>query len=238
MMRNKLKSSYKSKFILLDNGHGFDTPGKRSPDGNFKEYSWCRKFVQLLKYELEEWGYNVIRVVPEENDISLSTRISRINKLCDTYGVSNCIVISIHNNAAGNGDKWYNATGFEAYTSPGKTKSDKLAEFICQEIELEGITLRKDVSDGDLDKEEYFGILTKTYCPAVLTENMFMDSVEDVKYLNSLDGLFTLLKAHVAGIRRYFEDYDGNHESWLENNFNWNSYWNNKFNKYNECNEE
>lgn len=22
--------------ILLDNGHGFDTPGKRSPDGHFR----------------------------------------------------------------------------------------------------------------------------------------------------------------------------------------------------------
>ena len=28
--------------ILLDNGHGQDTPGKRSPDGFFREYAYTR----------------------------------------------------------------------------------------------------------------------------------------------------------------------------------------------------
>ena len=28
--------------ILLDNGHGFDTSGKRSPDGHFREYAFNR----------------------------------------------------------------------------------------------------------------------------------------------------------------------------------------------------
>lgn len=28
--------------ILLDNGHGVDTPGKRSPDGALREYAWNR----------------------------------------------------------------------------------------------------------------------------------------------------------------------------------------------------
>ena len=26
--------------ILIDNGHGVDTPGKRSPNGNLCEYAW------------------------------------------------------------------------------------------------------------------------------------------------------------------------------------------------------
>ena len=40
----------------------------------------------------------------------------------------NCIYISIHVNAAGNGSKWMNATGWSAYTSIGKTAADKLAD--------------------------------------------------------------------------------------------------------------
>lgn len=28
--------------ILIDNGHGIDTPGKRSPDGVLREYAWNR----------------------------------------------------------------------------------------------------------------------------------------------------------------------------------------------------
>lgn len=219
-------NSRHAKVILLDNGHGINTPGKRSPNGEFREYKWCRDFVKLLKYELEEWDYNVILVTPEEEDISISNRIVRVNKLCDKYGIANCVLVSIHNNAAGNGEKWYNASGFEAYTSPGRTKSDVLAEFLCQEIKLEDIKLRYDGEDGDHDKEAYFSILTKTKCPAILTENMFMDSEKDLEFLNSKKGVNKLLKAHVCAIRRYFEDFDGTHESWLEHNSNWNNYWN------------
>ena len=35
--------------ILLDSGHGVDTPGKRSPDGVLREYKWCREMTQLVK---------------------------------------------------------------------------------------------------------------------------------------------------------------------------------------------
>jgi N-acetylmuramoyl-L-alanine amidase len=226
----------KDKLIILDNGHGITTPGKRSPDGNFREYKWCRDFVKLLKYELEEWGYNVALLVPEDDDISISARIVRANKLCDAYGVSNCILISIHNNAAGNGDKWYNVTGFEAYTSPGRTKSDTLAEFIYEEIEREGIKVRKDEADGDADKEATFSILSKTRCPAMLTENMFMDSERDVEFLNSDEGKDKLLKAHIIAIRRYFEDFSGTFDTWLSHNTNWTLYCNKRAKKYgNEC---
>ena len=31
--------------ILLDNGHGENTPGKKSPDGSLKEYAYARDIV-------------------------------------------------------------------------------------------------------------------------------------------------------------------------------------------------
>lgn len=34
--------------ILLDNGHGQNTPGKRSPDGHFREYAYNR-FLAVIK---------------------------------------------------------------------------------------------------------------------------------------------------------------------------------------------
>ena len=33
----------RSPKILIDNGHGVETPGKRSPDGILREYAWNRK---------------------------------------------------------------------------------------------------------------------------------------------------------------------------------------------------
>lgn len=33
--------------ILIDNGHGENTPGKRSPDGTFREYAYTRAEFNL-----------------------------------------------------------------------------------------------------------------------------------------------------------------------------------------------
>ena len=203
------------RVVMLDNGHGKTTDGKRSPDGKFKEYKWTRMFVKLLKYQLEKYGYIVFDIVPEDDDISLSKRAERVNAIIKEYGASSCVFLSIHNNAAGMGDKWYNATGWEAYTTPGNNNSDRLAQLLYEEVDLQGIKTRKDTTDGDADKESNFTVLVKANCPAVLTENMFMDSKKDVEFLNSKEGIEKLLVAHINGIRRYYEDRNGSHESWL-----------------------
>ena len=222
----------KNKVIILDNGHGQETPGKRSPDGLFREYKWTRNFVKRLKQELEYFGYIVLELVPEENDISLTERYKRVNEICKLH---DCILVSIHNNAAGDGSRWINASGFEIWTSPGNTKSDKLADLIYEEAIAEGIKIRTDISDGDLDKEENFTILKRTVCPAVLTENMFMDSKIDIDFLNSEYGINKLLKIHVGGIRRYLESPEGSRNIWVMDNIGWEEYWSQK-SSINKCN--
>lgn len=205
----------KNKVIILDNGHGQETPGKRSPDGLFREYRWTRMFVKRLKEKLETCGYTVFDIVPEDDDIGLTARANRANKICDQYGAGNCVFISVHCNAAASDGKWHNATGWSAWTTKGKTNSDILAELLCEECEVEGIKLRKDTSDGDKDWEKNFTVIYKTKCPAVLTENMFMDTKTDVEFLNSEDGIERLLRIHLFGIRRWFEDRTGTHDHWL-----------------------
>ena len=39
-------------WILLDNGHGIQTPGKRSPNGTLLEYKYTREIVDLIIKEL------------------------------------------------------------------------------------------------------------------------------------------------------------------------------------------
>ena len=193
-----------SKVVIIDNGHGIDTPGKCSPDGTFLEWKWTRMFAHRLKYELEELGYIAIILVHEDSDLGLTARATRANKIIDTYGANNCIFVSIHNNAAGNGNTWYNATGWEVYTTVGKTNSDRLAECLAEEAEAEGLRVRPDLEDGDKDRERNFTVIYKTKCPAVLTENMFMDSKKDLEFLKSDEGVRKLLNLHVAGIHKYF----------------------------------
>lgn len=38
--------------ILLDNGHGENTPGKRSPDGKLREYLYAREIASMVYDEL------------------------------------------------------------------------------------------------------------------------------------------------------------------------------------------
>ena len=190
--------------ILIDNGHGIDTPGKRSPDGSFREYKYTREIAKDIVKRLTELGYDASLLVPETEDISLKERVNRVNNICRKFGTSDVILISIHNNAAGNGE-WMKARGWSCYTSEGRTESDIIATFLYASAEecFVGHNLRKELTDGDVDWEAGFYILKKTLCPAVLTENFFMDNKDDCEYLLSNEGKEAIIACHVKGIIDY-----------------------------------
>lgn len=195
----------KSRFVvLIDNGHGKDTKGKRSPDGRILEYKYAREIAAAVQRDLEAKGYDARLLVPETKDISLTERARRANLICAKAGSMNVILISIHCNAAGNG-QWMKARGWSAFTSKGQTQADIVANYLYDEAERQfaGQKIRKDMSDGDPDWDEGFYILRKTVCPAVLTENFFQDNEEDVEYLLSEAGRKSIIATHVNGIINY-----------------------------------
>ena len=191
--------------ILLDNGHGLDTPGKRSPDGRFREYLYNRQIAASVALHLQYRGYDAELLVPDENDISLSERVRRANERCAQFGADNVCLVSIHVNAAGNGTQWMNACGWSAYTSRGQTAGDRLADCLYEAAAfyLPGHKLRQDHSDGDADLEADFYILRHTRCAAVLTENLFMDNRDDLAFLESVEGKRAIVELHVEGISNY-----------------------------------
>ena len=158
--------------ILIDNGHGLDTPGKRSPDGKFLEAIYNCEIARRVVADLINQGYNAELLVPEYNDISLEERVRRVNQISLTYEPSsqshrhgrprpaispsrhpNVILISIHFNAAGNGSQWLNAAGWSCYTSKGQTTSDIIAEcfYDAAKKNFPGRRIRTDYSDTDPD---------------------------------------------------------------------------------------
>lgn len=193
--------------ILIDNGHGENTPGKRSPDGVLREYLYAREIADDIVRELVKKGYDAERIVKENVDVSLAERARRVNEFCGKLGTSNVILISVHCNAAGCGE-WMKARGWSAYTSKGQTKADKLADCLYSIADTVFVEqkIRKDMSDGDPDWEENFYILQKTKCPAVLTENFFQDNKDDVAFLLSSDGKKQIVKVHVDGIIKYITE--------------------------------
>lgn len=99
-------------------------------------------------------------------------------------------------------------TGWECWTSLGKTKSDELAEYLYKsaKINLGNKKIRTDMSDGDSDKESNLYVLKNTNCTAVLTENFFQDNKDDVRFLLSDEGFHKIVRLHVEGILNYIKD--------------------------------
>ena len=193
--------------ILIDPGHGIDTPGKRSPDGLFREYHWNRQVADLILEGLVSAGVDASLVVTETNDVTLRNRVNRVNTICNRLGASNVLLVSIHANAAGNGSAWMNAKGWSCYTSKGKTKSDQVAECLYDafEEEFQDRKIRKDMSDGDRDWEENFYVLQKSKCPAVLLENFFYDNREECAWMLQEETKKRIASAAVKGIIKYIK---------------------------------
>lgn len=190
----------KNRLILLDNGHGKETAGKRSPllqDGSqLFEYEFNRDIVRRIAKALDKEQIDYVILVPELKDVSLAERVKRANALHAECGKHTCL-ISVHANAGG-------GTGFEVFTSVGQTKSDEFAQIMFEAFkeEFPEQKMRSDRVDGDDDKESNFYILKNTNCPAMLTESFFMDNPQDLKILMSEDGRSRIAKAHVNAIKK------------------------------------
>ena len=193
--------------ILIDNGHGENTPGKRSPlwpDGSqLFEWAYTREIATRIQYELMKVGYDAELIVRESIDVPISERARRVNAICKKVGARNCFLISIHCNAF-NGK----ARGWEVHTYLGQSKSDEYSTVFwdtAKEI-LSGITpMRSDFSDGEPDRDSNLGILRQTSCPAILTENLFMDNEDDCKFLLSSEGKKAITDIHVLSIVKLFK---------------------------------
>lgn len=99
----------KTILIAIDDGHGTDTAGKRTPafpdKSIMKENEFNAATAAYLQEALERNGFQTLMVAPEDTDTPLRTRVQRANKAqADAY-------ISIHANAYGS--SWNDANGIE-----------------------------------------------------------------------------------------------------------------------------
>lgn len=192
--------------ILIDNGHGNNTAGKRSPDGRLMEWEYNRIIAKEVVKRLKQQGYDADLIVTEDKDISLTERVNRVNTWCNKLGTANVVFVSIHVNAAP-GSGWSTARGWVPYVAPNASaKSKELAQIFYDyaiKYKLQG--------NRSMPKEHYqignFTVIVKTKCPAVLTENLFQNNKEDVDYLLSDEGKNTIVELHVNGLKDYVKKY-------------------------------
>jgi N-acetylmuramoyl-L-alanine amidase len=182
---------------LLDAGHGGMKDGKYTTapakmhvfdDGlTFYEGVNNRAIVHKLKLILLLNGIEHELVHEHDRDTPLKERVAFANSLY--VKDKRCIYLSVHSDAMPDGAHG-KGSGFSVFTSKGQTRSDLIAEIFCTiyQDELRQFKFRKDLSDGDADKEEDFYVLQKTNCPALLVENLFFDNRKEAEFLLSEAG--------------------------------------------------
>lgn len=163
--------------IAIDDGHGMETAGKRTPafsDGSvMRENEFNRAVVSYLHDELIRNGFSVVLTAPEDCDTSLSTRVDRANDAHADY------FVSVHANAFGNG--WNDANGVESFVHAlNDAKTTSLARCVQHELVRE-----TGLRDRGVKENPTLYVLRKTTMPAVLCECGFMTNVIEAKLLKS-----------------------------------------------------
>jgi N-acetylmuramoyl-L-alanine amidase len=163
------------RVILIDPGHGAETPGKRSPDGTLREYEFNRNVARRLVKKLQTSGFDARLTVNDDTDMPL---IQRTNQARDVkrqgYDV---LLVSIHANAAGEG--WSTANGIETYTND---QAEKLAQIIQRRLIAETGLRDRGVKRADLHitrETAKYGI------PGVLCELGFMTNRDECMLLKT-----------------------------------------------------
>lgn len=187
--------------VIVDNGHGKDTPGKRSPDGSVLEWRWTRDAARAIVSRLKCAGTDAVLLVPEDDDIPLCERCRRTRIL---GAGRRAIVVSIHINAAGDGSDWHQASGFSAFVAPrASAESFRLAGIFTSEAAFRGLAGNRSLPQEGFWRGN-FAIVRDTPMPAVLTENLFMDNRTDAALLASTEGFEAIVGLHVDAVLKYF----------------------------------
>ncbi len=159
--------------IAIDDGHGMETSGKRTPifpDGTFMhENEFNNAVAQLIKINLERCGFKIIMVAPKDNDTPLSERTNAANNAkADFY-------ISVHANAATG--SWSDASGIETYHYPTSADGQTAAKIIHKHL-IQGTPLK----DRGVKSAKFY-VLKYTHMPSVLVECGFMDNLKEATLL-------------------------------------------------------
>ena len=124
---------------ILDNGHGKDTKGKRSPKFNdgkrLFEYEFNRAIVKKIIESLDKEGVKYHNLVPEENVGNiLKTRVARANALKVKSDLPS-VYVSVHANAGPeNQGDWSSAKGIETWYYRTSLDGRKIAKIFQKHL--------------------------------------------------------------------------------------------------------
>lgn len=178
--------------ICIDVGHGGSDSGAVSKSTGMLEKKINLNVALKLKEYLLAYGFKV--VITRETDVYLSfTERGKISN----YGRAD-LMVCIHHNAGG-------GHGFDLIHNLSKP----LSKQACIEIEKEFLKLgqtKHRVFGRENPKTkgaDYYGIMTATMAPVVITEFAFLDT-DDVKEIDTLTEQWAEAKAIANGLAALF----------------------------------
>jgi N-acetylmuramoyl-L-alanine amidase len=176
--------------IVLDAGHGPNTPGKRSPDGSLREYQFnsavARYVADALLHGYE--GVDILLTHADDRDVPLKERTDKANAWkADLF-------VSIHANAAGDGG-WNSAQGIETFVYDTRPPA---AVALANAVQRQLIRATGRPDRGV--KSANFHVLRETRMTAILIECGFMTNREECELLKSDEYRRKCAEAIVAGI--------------------------------------
>lgn len=180
--------------VLVDPGHGGKDPGACGIEAQIN------LLVALsVRTLLRSIGFSCWLTRKD-----ISTFVSLQDRCRMEWDLRPALFLSLHCNSAGLPDGSVNPVpqGIEVWTSPGQTKSDPAATCIFTSLQhaFPERTFRKDMSDGDPDKEARFRVLTGTLGPAVLVEMGFVSNPAERAWLERTETQVQMAMAICAGI--------------------------------------
>lgn len=169
--------------VLLDAGHGLNTPGKRSPDGTLREFHFNSVVTEKIAKKLE--GYQDVEVhFVYDRDGSIDTQLAERTKTANAiYNAKKAtgakfIYLSVHANAFGSG--WNSANGIETYIYPSAGQATKDAGLLLHN----NLVNHAGLANRGL-KTANFQVLRETAMNAVLVECGFMTNQTEAELLKS-----------------------------------------------------
>ena len=199
--------------IILDNGHGNDTPGKRSPawinGRQLLEWEFTRDVVGQVNTWLESESYDTEILIHELHDIPIRERCNRANEI---HAANESILVSIHGNAAAKMNTEPHGLETFYYSLAGKVLAKEFQDQLVSTLGWKDRGIRKaynkiKINIGTPDEKTItiykIAILKYTDMVAVLTENGFYTNFEQCQLMMTPEIRSDIAMAHVRAIKLY-----------------------------------
>ena len=202
--------------VAIDAGHGGSDPGAR---GVVEEKDVTAETASALLQWLEQDS----NYIPLQTRESFDATATPAERAAAAMAQAPQLLLSVHANSAANGST---AAGFECYPSvPGRTwhaESFYFARLLASGMQAAGASLRGrggvryiyylendqkqlvESTHTEVRAERSFTLLEDVDCPAVLAEQCFVTSAEDVERFGSEEGCRKVARIYYEAICAYF----------------------------------